>query len=352
MRDSQSSMLWASLISFVGVVIVIVAGFGGARHALLANSVLMIGMAWSFGYAVLVVGHLNILSVTFTATLIGIGIDYGTYYVARYLQQRREGQDIAHSFAHHVRRCRAKHHHRHVHDRDFILHGRLHQLHWRCRTRHHRWRRVDIGAIAQLYVLPVCIFLTDRGKWAHQLPNSLAVQRGFAPFWRRPRTLFFGGIAVTVLFAFGLPKLWYDYNLLNLQADGLSSVEWERKLLTESNQSAWYATSVANSPQELLRRKEQFSRLPCVERIEEIVSLFPVDATSKQPTIAAVAHKTSNLPAAAPLIAVDGQAELGMILAQVKQQLSQLPEAQNVVTQLNALQGTIEHCRRKNTSSG
>ena len=65
-----------------------VAGFGGIRHALLANLVLLLGMAWSFGYVTLVVGHLNILSVSFTATLIGIGIDYGVYYVARYLQLR------------------------------------------------------------------------------------------------------------------------------------------------------------------------------------------------------------------------------------------------------------------------
>ena len=48
-------------------------------------------MAWAFGYATLAVGHLNILSVTFTVTLIGIGIDYGVYYVARYLQLRGEG---------------------------------------------------------------------------------------------------------------------------------------------------------------------------------------------------------------------------------------------------------------------
>ena len=67
-----------------------VAGFGGVRHALLANLVLLIGMAWSFGYVTLVVGHLNILSVSFTVTLIGIGIDYGVYYVARYLQLRAQ----------------------------------------------------------------------------------------------------------------------------------------------------------------------------------------------------------------------------------------------------------------------
>ena len=59
----------------------------------MANGVLVIAMSWAFGWATVSVGHLNILSVTFTVTMIGVGIDYGTYYVARYLQCRRRGLD-------------------------------------------------------------------------------------------------------------------------------------------------------------------------------------------------------------------------------------------------------------------
>ena len=54
----------------------------------------LIATGWAFGYAALAVGHLNILSVTFTATLIGMGIDYGTYYVSRYMELRRERQTM------------------------------------------------------------------------------------------------------------------------------------------------------------------------------------------------------------------------------------------------------------------
>jgi hypothetical protein len=89
MRTSQQSMLWASGLSLVAVAVVIAAGFGGFRHALMANGVLVIGMAWAFAWATASVGHLNILSVTFTVTMIGVGIDYGTYYVGRYLEARR-----------------------------------------------------------------------------------------------------------------------------------------------------------------------------------------------------------------------------------------------------------------------
>jgi uncharacterized protein (TIGR03643 family) len=47
MRTSQQSMVWASGLSLVAVIIVIIAGFGGVRHAVMANGVLAIGMAWA-----------------------------------------------------------------------------------------------------------------------------------------------------------------------------------------------------------------------------------------------------------------------------------------------------------------
>ena len=79
----------------------------------------------------------------------------------------------------------------------------------------------------------------------------------------------------------GLSRLWYDNNLLNMQAEGLESVALEKKLLAECNQSVWYALSIADSREELLARKAQFLQLASVERTEEIVSLLPVDRRSQ-----------------------------------------------------------------------
>ena len=88
MRTSQADMLGATVLSLVGVVCVFVAGFGGIRHPLLAVVALLVAMAWSFGYITLAIGHLNILSVAFAVILIGLGIDFGIHYVARYMQLR------------------------------------------------------------------------------------------------------------------------------------------------------------------------------------------------------------------------------------------------------------------------
>ena len=49
-----------------------------------------------------------------------------------------------------------------------------------------------------------------------------------------PRLLLVATMAGTIVIASGMTRLWYDHNLLNMQADGLESVELERKLLAES----------------------------------------------------------------------------------------------------------------------
>ncbi|MGC4005317.1 MAG: MMPL family transporter [Pirellulales bacterium] len=325
MQSSQSSMFWASVISFVGVVIVIIAGFGGVRHALMANMVLLLGMSWAFAYATLAVGHLNILSVTFTATLIGVGIDYGTYYVARYLQIRGEGKNtydaiIATSTA----------------VGQSIITGALTTAVSFFAAAFTSFVGVaELGliaggglilcAIAQLYVLPVCLLLWDDSKYGRAMPAPFPVHLGYRPFWRRPKTVALLGMAFTLACGMGLEKLWYDYNLLNLQANDLESVAWEKKLLTESGRSVWYAISIADSQDELLRRREAFLKLPSVERTEEIVSLLPERDDQREKTIDRISQSLSELPERPPLIAVDLLDDLGRKLGMLQAQLQASP---------------------------
>jgi hopanoid biosynthesis associated RND transporter like protein HpnN len=337
MQASQSSMLWASLVSLAGVMVVIVAGFGGIRHALLANLVLLLGMAWAFGYAVISVGHLNILSVTFTATLIGVGIDYGTYYVARYLQYRDEGLGPYDAI---IRTSTIV--------GPGIFTGALttsiafFSAAWTNFTGVAELGVIAGGglilcAIAQLYVLPVCLYLVDASSWGEKMPAPLPVERGFQPFWKQPKTIALFGMAATIMLGMGLPKLWYDHNLLNLQPDNLESVAWERKLLTESGRSVWYAISIADTPEELLRRKQEFLKKPSVERIEEIVSLLPGNDLGKSEVVTRIAGSLGRVPERPPLIAVDLLEELGVRLGQVEMQLQNTPGLTHLATYLETI---------------
>ena len=341
MRSSETSMYWASFVSLIGVALLFVAGFGGVRHALLANVVLLIGIAWSFGYLTLVVGHLNILSMSFTVTLIGIGIDYGVYYVARYLQVRAHTSSckeallettagvgpailtgaittavsfFAASFT------------------DFVGIAELGTI---------AGGGILLCALAELLVLPAVICMVDRSGIGMRIPQPLAIHEWVGPLFKRPKLLLFSTMIFTCVVAAGVKRLWYDHNLLNLQAEGLESVELERKLLAESNQSVWYALSIADNRDELLARKEALLKLGSVERVEEIASLLPADHAVKAPIIARIQQRLANLPERPPLIPVDKPDDLGRVLARTQQLASIGPDGNRCARELEQIRDAL-----------
>ncbi len=325
MRTSQTSMVWASSLSLIAVAVVIVTGFGGLRHALMANGVLMIGMAWAFGWATVSVGHLNILSVTFAVTMIGVGIDYGTYYVGRYLEIRRRGLGCAEALLETSGTVGPG-----------ILTGAITTAVAFFSAALTSFVGVaELGLIAgggillccaaELLVLPAVLAVVDRSFLGRRIPEPVPVHSWLAPLMRHPRFVALAGMACSLALVGGLHELEYDHNLLNMQADGLESVAVEKKLLTECDQSVWYALSIADSREQLLERKAKLEALPSVERIDEIASLLPVDEELKQPTIARIRARLAALPERPPEIPVDRLDALGETLGWAQGEAAKRP---------------------------
>jgi len=325
MRTSQQSMVWASGLSLAAVAVVIIAGFGGVRHALMANAVLVVGMAWAFAWATASVGHLNILSVTFTVTMIGVGIDYGTYYIGRYLEMRRRGLECAAALLETSASVGPG-----------ILTGAITtSVAFFAAALTSFVGVAELGMIAgggillccaaELLVLPAVVAIVDRGPWGDRLPTPVPVHEWLAPVARHPRFVALAGMALTMAVVSGFHDLGYDHNLLNMQADGLESVAVEKKLLEECDQSVWYALSIADSREELLARKERLTQLPTVERVDEIASLLPVDEDLKRPVIERIRGQLAGLPERPPEIPIDRLDGLGETLAWAQGEAAKRP---------------------------
>jgi hopanoid biosynthesis associated RND transporter like protein HpnN len=325
MRTSKESMIYASVLSLAAVILVIVTGFGGVRHALMANGVLIIGMAWAFAWATASVGHLNILSVTFAVTMIGVGIDYGTYYIGRYLEYRRRGiacdeallatsgavgpgiltGAVTTSVAFFAAALTS-----------FVGVAELGLI---------AGGGILMCAAAELLVLPAVVAIVDRGFLGRRIPEPVPVHSWLAPLMRHPRFVTLAAVACSLALAGGLHELDYDHNLLNLQAEGLESVEVEKRLLSECDQSVWYALSIADSREQLLERKAQLVALASVDRVDEIASLLPVDEELKRPTIERIGQRLAELPERPPEIPVDRLEALGETLAWAQAEVTKRP---------------------------
>ena len=74
----------AAPISFILVAIVLIVGLRSFRLVVASLATLLIGLAWTAGFAALVVGELNLISIAFVVLFIGLGIDFSIHLCLRY----------------------------------------------------------------------------------------------------------------------------------------------------------------------------------------------------------------------------------------------------------------------------
>jgi hopanoid biosynthesis associated RND transporter like protein HpnN len=298
MRSSQTSMFYASILSFIGVAALMVMGFKGLRYPILGNIVLFVGMAWSFGFTTLAVGHLNILSVSFAAMLIGIGIDYSTVYLLRYLECRHEGLDTVAAVIETGSSAGP----------GILTAAISSSIAFFCAMLTDFAGVAELGVIAgggilictvaAFVVLPAVLVVADRNRGGQAIPQPLQSR------WLRmltskypaavtvASTLIIGGICT---YAF---RVEYDYNLLHLQAEGLESVEVQKRIFEQSDNSLLFAVCLADNPQQVLDLKQKFEGLPSVHHVEELAAILPRQtAEDNQLLIQAVHAQLETLPA-------------------------------------------------------
>ncbi len=96
MRITTHDTDWAEALAMLVVLAGLILMLRSVRLALAAGLTLAIAIAWTFGYATLVVGQLNLLSTVFVIALIGIGMDYLIQILVRYRREvRRYERDSA-----------------------------------------------------------------------------------------------------------------------------------------------------------------------------------------------------------------------------------------------------------------
>jgi hypothetical protein len=343
MESSQTAMAQAGVLSFIGVAALYVAGFGCVRHPVMALVALLVPMGWAFGYILLTVGHLNILSSAFATIVIGLGSDYGVYHIAQYLRYRAEKMStfdallattksigvglttsaVATALAFYS-----------IGLSDFpgiaelgIIAGGGILLCW----------------LAALTTLPALLHWSDANRPPWTVPAPLDVFAWFQPLVRRPK-LVVGGYAVfTVLVCFGLKQLWYDHNLLNLQAEGLESVKLEKKLL-QSDCGASFAVVVAKSRAELIARKAMYSNhalCPMVDSVDEVGSYVPLSVEQKRPLIQHIHDCLASLPRQLPPIPVVPPAQLDKSLEKLQGLMTALRRGQEA-QQLQFIRGLVQ----------
>ena len=281
MTTTDRDMTIGSIMAIALVAVLFMVMLGGVVRPLLAVASLVTGIAWTFGLTTLVIGQLNLLSVVFALILVGIGIDFGVHLLARYREESRTKSvdDAMEAALLHAGRGNVT----------GALTSSMAFL-MALFTDFQGLRELGFIAgsglllclVAMTFLLPSLVLLRDRkhGGPKHPKPNdeptSPAIQDRI---WRtvvaHPGKVLVGAVILTVGLVGVSHSIRFEENLLELQARGVESVEWEHRIIDDYGAGTWFGAVIADDLDEVnavIERARKTARIGDVHSVFDIVA--------------------------------------------------------------------------------
>lgn len=297
MRDAQE----ASEIALVAVAILFILFFREVSKPILAVFSLVLGLAWSMGYTTLSVGHLNIMSVVFTTILIGLGIDFGIHILSRYREERRLGLDAYNAMSRTLQET----------GRGNLAGAITTAIAFGAMAFTDFIGIAELGIIAaggillcfvaMVLVLPACITLEERRLRPQYVTHRFVELREdlLERFYSHYYIIIFVSLAMLFYAGWRSQNVHFDYNLLNMQAQGIEAVRYEMKILKHAQRASWNVALISGSREEARAKHDELKTLSTVGKVESLFQAVPDNQEEKMKRIAEYAPEIDGYRVAA-----------------------------------------------------
>ena len=360
MAQSQADTAVASVASLIICALIFIYGYQETGRPVKATLCLIVGLAYTLAFATAAVGHLNILTITFVPILIGLAIDYGVHLISRYEEELRHGKTEEAAMIKAM-----------VYTGQGILTGALTTAGAFLAMVFTNFRGIQemgiicgggllICFIPMMTMLPVLLLRGRQNVLDHEQGDLAERRARIENIWlKRPLAVTVVTIALCLLAASQILKMYFDYNLLNMQSEGLPAVEFEKKLLdansqttNENSKSVLFGAVIATNLQQAAALEQQLTNLPAVAGVESITRFLLEDQTQKLKMIGEVRNDLASIrfpepderPVDIPALSATlyyTQGYLGNAIEAVQKEEPELSK------QLLALQKAIEQVRKE-----
>lgn len=306
-RDEQvyaaRSFQYSTIIALFFILILLIFSFKMWVAPVLAVVNLIVGLIWGMGAAWLAVGELNMVTSMLTIVLLGLGIDFSIHLISGFTERRAEGESIDDSMK-----------------KTFLKSGKgiltggfttacafLALLISQSRGMKEMGIVTGLGLLsvllATMLFLPVLLVFRERRlekkikrKNIHRKKQDISFRfLGKTASWLSKKYVFtvIGSIIVTGLLVWYGVNIKYDYNYMNLEPQGVESIELMDTVMEKFDFSMEYAMVMANSVEESRSLSEEFKELGTVAFTDDISAYLPSKNQQKKriPRIKEVKNK-------------------------------------------------------------
>jgi hopanoid biosynthesis associated RND transporter like protein HpnN len=268
-----------TFISFLLVAIALVIGLRSGKLVFASLVTLLLGFIWTLGFAIGFVGRLNLISVAFGVLFIGLGIDYGIQYCIRYRELTASGLG----------------HHEAIVGTAKGLGVSMLLCTIAAAIGFYSFLPTPYTGVAELGLIAGTGMLINLFATLTVLPALLTLlplkKAGIKEFndnrplyqvpYKYAKAIVVGAIVIGIGAAFLVPKLYFDYNPLNLYDPHSDAVLTIKELFKNEMTSPWTISILAGNAKEA---EEMAGRLKGLKEVKEaitIASFVPEDQPSK-----------------------------------------------------------------------
>jgi len=281
LKSAMHGTEYAGLLALVLVAAVLYIALHAAGSILAVLLSLVLGLLLTAAFATAAVGHLNVISIAFAVLYVGLGVDYAIHFLLRYRELLEDSQptvqalqaaggDTGHSL--------------------FLCAITTAIGFYAFMPTAYRGV-AELGLIAGTGMLiSLVVTLTLAPALQRYLPTrpaavSAGAEGSLGKLLELPlrwRKVVYAGTFAALLAAVAvLPRIEFDYNLLNLQDQRGEAVQTFRELLAETEHSPWHAVALAGNEAEVDRLAQRLTALPEVSRVVTILDFVPTAQEEK-----------------------------------------------------------------------
>ena len=296
MAQSKHDATIATVVSLILCALIFIYGYQETGRPLKATFCLVIGLGYTLGFTTLVIGHLNILTITFLPMLIGLCIDFGVHLISRYEEELHRGRTEREAL-----------------EKAMVYTGM--GIFTGCFTTAGAFLAMgltnfkgiqEMGIISgcglliclvpMMTLLPI-LLLRGRQNVMDKKIHDLGRRSRIEQYWlSRPIAAICVTVAISALALTQVRRVYFDYNLLNMQSEGLPAVLTEKLLIKSATNSVIFGVVVADTLAQADALEQRLTNLTTVASVRSMSSYLSLDQTERLPDRPAVQLATNTSP--------------------------------------------------------
>ncbi len=296
-RDESATLTMdiavTSVVAFIGIALLFGVGFRSLALSLLGLTPLLMALIWDLAYVRQAFGYLNIVTSSFMAVFMGLGVDFAVHLLARYQEARREGHDEREATRHAILGAGPG-----------ILTGglttagaflALSVVEFKAFAEMGLMSGVGIvlALVATLTVLPAFLVMPELRRLQGKLgaPSRRHPEHHGLPelVESHPRAFVAAGLIVAGLMAFVGGKNTFDYDYMSILPADLPSTQAWVELTEKTDYSPEVCALVADSLEEAAEIAAELETKGTIERVEVITAYLPDAQEAKSAVLSQMA---------------------------------------------------------------